>query len=155
MFSIATVASSTRMPTASARPPSVMMLIVSPSALSTMIDARIESGIETAMISVLRQLPRNSRIISAVRQAAIDASRSTPSIEARTKTDWSASGSISSSGGSAGRMRGSVSLTRVDDVERRGVAVFWIVSSAARWPSTRTMLVCGGKPSRTWATSRM
>ena len=38
MFSIATVASSTRMPTASARPPSVMMLIVSPSALSTMIE---------------------------------------------------------------------------------------------------------------------
>ena len=30
MFSIATVASSTRMPTASARPPSVMMLIVWP-----------------------------------------------------------------------------------------------------------------------------
>ena len=81
MFSIATVASSTRMPTASARPPSVMMLIVSPSALSTMIEARIDSGIETAMISVLRQLPRNSRIISAVRQAAMTASRSTPSID--------------------------------------------------------------------------
>ena len=36
MFSISTVASSTRIPTASASPPSVMMLIVSPSALSTM-----------------------------------------------------------------------------------------------------------------------
>ena len=65
MFSIATVASSTRMPTASARPPSVMMLMVSPSALSTMIEVRIDSGIETAMISVLRQLPRKTRIISA------------------------------------------------------------------------------------------
>ena len=54
------------------------MLIVSPSALSTMIELRIDSGIETAMISVLRQLPRNSRIISAVRHAAISASRSTP-----------------------------------------------------------------------------
>ncbi len=64
MFSISTVASSTRMPTASASPPSVMMLMVSPSRLSTMIDVRIESGIETAMISVLRQLPRKSRIIS-------------------------------------------------------------------------------------------
>ena len=30
---------------------------------------------------------------------------------------------------------------------------FWIVSSDARCPSTRTMLVCGGKPSRTHATS--
>ena len=82
MFSIATVASSTSMPTASARPPSVMMLIVSPSALSTMIELRIESGIETAMITVLRQLPRKTRIISAVRQAAISASRSTPEIDA-------------------------------------------------------------------------
>ena len=111
MFSIATVASSTRMPTASARPPSVMMLIVSPSALSTMIDVRIDSGIETAMISVLRQLPRNSRIISAVRQAAITASRTTPLIDARTNSDWSASGLISSSGGSAGLDRGSAALT--------------------------------------------
>ena len=87
MFSIATVASSTRMPTASARPPSVMMLIVSPSALSTMIELSTESGIDTAMISVLRQLPRKTRIISAVRHAAITASRSTPSIEARTNSD--------------------------------------------------------------------
>ena len=63
MFSMVTVASSTRIPTASARPPSVMMLMVSPSALRTMIDVRIESGMETAMISVLRQLPRNSRIM--------------------------------------------------------------------------------------------
>ena len=39
------------------------------------------------MISVLRQLPRKSRIISAVRQAAMTASRSTPSIDARTNTD--------------------------------------------------------------------
>ena len=33
------------------------------------------------MISVLRQLPRKSRIISAVRQAAITASRTTPLID--------------------------------------------------------------------------
>ena len=122
MFSIATVASSTRMPTASARPPSVMMLIVSPSALSTMIDVRIDSGIETAMIIVLRQLPRKIRIISAVRQAAMTASRTTPSIEARTNTDWSASGLIWSSGGRLAAIRGSASLTAIDDVERRGGA---------------------------------
>ena len=58
-----TVASSTRMPTASASPPRVMMLMVSPSRLSAMTEVRIDSGIETAMISVLRQLPRKSRII--------------------------------------------------------------------------------------------
>src|SRR3982074_737605 len=106
MFSIATVASSTSMPTASARPPSVMMLMVSPSALSTMIELRIESGIDTAMITVLRQLPRKTRIISAVRQAATSASRSTPEIEACQKRDNP-------------RQR---LFDVVDDVERRGVA---------------------------------
>ena len=87
MFSIVTVASSTRMPTASARPPSVMMLMVSPSADRQTIEARIDSGIEMAMISVLRQLPRNSRIMSPVSAAAITASRTTPVMAARTKTD--------------------------------------------------------------------
>ena len=59
IFSIVTVASSTRMPTARASPPSVIMLIVWCRKLSTMIEVRIESGIEMAMMSVLRQLPKN------------------------------------------------------------------------------------------------
>ena len=42
MFSMVTVASSTRMPTASARPPSVMMLMVSRSRPSRVIEVRIE-----------------------------------------------------------------------------------------------------------------
>jgi hypothetical protein len=111
MFSIATVASSTRMPTASARPPSVMMLIVSPSALSTMIELSTDSGIDTAMISVLRQLPRNTRIISAVRQAATTASRNTPWIDARTNSDWSASGFTSRFGGSPGSTLATAAFT--------------------------------------------
>ena len=45
MFSIATVASSTRMPTASARPPSVMMLIVCPAAHSATTAASSANGI--------------------------------------------------------------------------------------------------------------
>ena len=89
MFSMVTVASSTNMPTASARPPSVMMLMVSPMKSSTISEARIDSGIETATIRVERQLPRKSRISAAVRPAAISASRNTPEIAARTKTDWS------------------------------------------------------------------
>ena len=54
---------------------------------STTIEHRIESGIETAMMSVERQLPRKTRIMIAVRQAAIMASCSTPSMELRTKID--------------------------------------------------------------------
>ena len=87
MFSIATVASSTRMPTASANPPSVMMLMVSPKALRTIIDTQIESGMETVMTIVGRQSPRNSKIINAVSAAAMAASRKTPSIEPRTNSD--------------------------------------------------------------------
>ncbi len=87
MFSIVTVASSTRMPTASARPPSVMMLSVSPSADSVAIEPSTDSGIEVAMISVERQLPRNSRIIRLVSAAAMTPSRTTPPIAALTKID--------------------------------------------------------------------
>ncbi len=75
------------MPTASASPPSVIMLIVSPSALSVMIEHRIDKGIETAIMIVLRQLPRKIRIMIAVKQAAMIASRTTPLMEARTKMD--------------------------------------------------------------------
>ena len=52
-----------------------------------MSDVRIESGIETATISVLRQLPRNTRIMTPVSAAAMTASLITPSRAARTKTD--------------------------------------------------------------------
>ncbi len=87
MFSIETVASSTKMPTASAIPPSVITFKVWPSARSAMIETKIESGIETTTISVLRQLPKKSKIINAVRSAAIAASLTTPLTAARTKTD--------------------------------------------------------------------
>ena len=63
------------------------MLMVSPRKLSVITEVRIDSGIETAMISVLRQLPRKSRIIRAVRHAAMIASWMTPVIAPRTKTD--------------------------------------------------------------------
>ena len=65
------------------------MLIVSPRALSRRTLTRIDNGIEIAIISVLFQFPRNSKIITAVRQAAIRASRKTPCTEARTNSDWS------------------------------------------------------------------
>ena len=50
-------------------------------------EVRIESGIERQTMTVLRQLPRNSRITTPVSTAAIGASRSTPLIAERTKTD--------------------------------------------------------------------
>ena len=64
-----------------------MMLILWPNADSAVSDARIDNGIVTAMISVERQLPRNSRIIAPVRQAAIRPSWITPDTAEVTKTD--------------------------------------------------------------------
>ena len=87
IFSMATVASSTKMPTAKARPPNVIMFIVSPSALSVMMEQRMASGMEMTMTKVVRQLPRKIRIISAVRQAAITASFITDCTAARTNRD--------------------------------------------------------------------
>ena len=87
MFSIVTVESSTRMPTASARPPSVIVLSVSPRKYSTTSEVRIDSGIEIMTTRVDRHEPRNSRIISAVSPAAIAPSRSTPAIDCLTNID--------------------------------------------------------------------
>ncbi len=129
---------------ASARPPSVMMLIVWPMALRQMIDARIESGIEIEMMSVLRHEPRSTRMSSAVRAAAMIASRTTPSIEARTKSDWSPSSLTFSSGGRPGRARASASLTRLMMSSVEAFPDFCTVIIAERWPFTRTMFVWGG-----------
>ncbi|MBV9725336.1 MAG: efflux RND transporter permease subunit, partial [Gammaproteobacteria bacterium] len=46
-------------------------------------------GHRGVLMSVLFQLPRNSRIMSAVSAAAITASRTTPAMAARTNSDWS------------------------------------------------------------------
>ena len=87
-----------------------------------MIDERIDSGMETAMMMVLRQLPRNSRIIRPVSTAAITASRTTPVMDARTKMDWSPIGLICSSGGTVDAIRGSSARTPLTTRQRRGVA---------------------------------
>ena len=87
MFSISTVASSTSMPIASASPPSVITLIVWPSAYRPIKPAAIDSGIEVDTISTLRQLPRNTSTITDTSTAAMTPSRITPLIAPRTNTD--------------------------------------------------------------------
>ena len=61
VFSIVTVESSTRMPTASASPPSVIVLSVSPRKYSTTSDDRIASGIEIMTTRVDRQEPEKQQ----------------------------------------------------------------------------------------------
>src|SRR5260370_24923948 len=62
------------------------------------IEKSMAGGIEVAIMGVLRQLPRNRRIMSAVRQAAMTASRTRPEIDALTNRDWSARYWMSSPG---------------------------------------------------------
>ena len=155
MFSIVTVASSTRMPTASARPPNVMMLSVCPAAASPATAASTASGMEAAMMTVDRHEPRNSRIIRLVSAAAITPSRTTPETAAFTNNDWSASGCTLRSGGSVSASLGRIAFTPSTIAMVEAAPLFSTVISTARRPSTRTTLRCGGDPSRTCATSRI
>ena len=86
-FSTVTVALSTSSPIDSDRPPRVITLKVLPVRCSTMMAAAIESGIEAQAINTLRQLPRNTRIMSDTSTAAISASRTTLVTAARTNRD--------------------------------------------------------------------
>jgi hypothetical protein len=64
-----------------------MVLSVSPRKYSRTSEVRIASGMEIMTTTVDRHEPRNSRIIIAVRPAAIAPSRSTPVIDCLTKID--------------------------------------------------------------------
>ena len=151
MFSIVTVESSTKMPTASASPPSVMVLSVSPRKYSTTSDDRIASGIEIITTSVERHEPRNTRIINAVRPAAIAPSRNTPSTELVTNTDWSNSSLILRPGGAAARIAPSACFTPLTTASVEALPFLITLSSTERWPFSRTMFCCTSYPSWTCA----
>jgi len=95
------------------------------------------------MISVLRQLPRNSSTIAAVSAAASNASSTTPLTAAFTNTDWSNSGVTLMSSGSSCVTFGSSArrLSTMSSVE--APPFFSTDSSTPRAPSWRTMLVWG------------
>ena len=155
MLSMVTVASSTRMPTASASPPRVMILRVSPSAARQMIAPRIDSGIDTATITVERQLPRNNNIMILVSTAAMAPSNATPLIAARTNKDWSLIGTTWRLAGKAGLISASFDRMPATMASVEVMPFFSTVITTERVPSTCTMLVCGALPSRTCATSRI
>ncbi len=147
MFSMVTVASSTRMPTASARPPRVMMFRVWPVAASMATADSTASGIEAAMITVERQEPRKIRIIRLVRAAAIAPSRTTPETEAFTNSDWSFSATISARAARwrrawvmAARIPSTMAMVEIEPA-------FSTVISTERLPSTCTTFCCGSDPS--------
>ena len=104
-----TVALSTSRPMASARPPSVIRLIVWPVRNRPTMPAKIDSGIEAQTITVLRQLPRNTQDHQRHQDRGDDRLAETFSIAARTNTDWSKSSFRSSPFGAAALISGSAS----------------------------------------------
>ena len=115
----------------------------------------LPAGSKFVMISVERQLPRNSRIIVPVKSAAMIASRTTPDTAALTKMDWSAIGFTVSDDGNPAWMMGRFFLTRLTTSRVEACPTFNTFISTPRAPSRRTILVSGGWPSRTLATSPM
>ncbi len=111
------------------------------------------SGMDTAMITVERQLPRKIRIITDVSRLAMTPSRATEVIASLTNTDWSFICDIFSDGGRVSSISGKIPLIPATTDSVDALPFFKIVISTARLPSTRTTFVCGGEPSRTWATS--
>ena len=121
MFSISTVASSTRMPTASASPPSVIRLIVCPDTHSATIAARSANGMFSTTTSALRQSRRNSSTISPVSTAPSSPSSVRPADRARDVgrlVELEADLDVRRQHGLELRQ---VLLDEVDDGERRGV----------------------------------
>ena len=112
------------------------------------------SGIEVAMITVERQLPRNSRIIRLVSTAAITASKATPGDRALDEQRLVAQRREVRFSGSVLRSSATLSLMPAMMASVEVAPFFSTCSRTERLPSTWTMLVCGGLPSRTWATSR-
>ena len=84
-----TVASSTRMPTAKASPPKVMMLMVCPVSHRASTEPINERGMLMTTIKALRQSRRNSSTIRPVRTAPRQPSRVRPLMARVTEGDWS------------------------------------------------------------------
>jgi len=74
---------------ASAMPPRVIALMVFPVAYRPTIEPRIASGMLSVAMSVMRQSPRNSRIISDTRTAPTTPSKTSEESAPRTAAVWS------------------------------------------------------------------
>ena len=117
--------------------------MVSPSVDRHTIEVSTASGIDTVMISVERQLPRNSRIISAVSAAAMTPSRATPDDGRLDEDRLVDQRSDVQSGRRAGldHRQQRLDVAMMSSVET--VPFFCIVVSTECRPLTRTRFCCG------------
>ena len=101
----------------------------------------IESGMDTAMMMVERQLPKNKKIMTLVSAAAIKPSMATPCMAARTNKDWSLMGLTVSASGSEGLIALSFSSTPSTMAYVDVVPFFRTDINTERLPCTWTILV--------------
>ena len=80
------MASSTTRPTATARPPRVMMLMVRPARPMMVRAVKIDSGMLTAATSVERRLSRNRKMVRTAKKAPSRPSRTRPSRDSLMKS---------------------------------------------------------------------
>ena len=113
VFSMDTVASSTSTPTASARPPSVIMFIVCPAAQSRITAPSSAKGMLATTISAERQSRRKISTINPVSSAPSTPSVTRPRMALVTSGDWSNSSRTSTSSGTIFLNSGKASLTRL------------------------------------------
>ena len=132
----------------------VIKLIVSPSKYNIISEHIIDKGIDTAIIQVLRQLPRNSKIIAAVKPAAINASCKTLPIAARTNKDWSNISLILIPSGICASILGIISFTKPTTSRVETRPLLKIEFKIPLSPFWRAIVVWGEAPSRIIATSR-
>src|SRR3990167_2361051 len=149
IFSMVTVALSTKTPTDNAKPPNVMILIVSPNAENNTMEANIDNGIEITTMIVLRMLPTNNKMTIPVNNVAIKLSCNTPSTAACTKSDWSPTKLSFKLDGKVSIMCGNKALICWIIVSVDEEPVFSTGNNTARVPFTLIILVCGGDPSLT------
>ncbi len=117
------------------------MFSVPPRKDIAVIEPRIASGIDVAIITVERQLPRNRRIIRLVSAAAITPSRTTLLIAPVTKTDWSPIGATVSAAGKIALSCAIFALTPWMIASVEVAPLFSTISRTERPPFTCTILV--------------
>ena len=154
MFSLITTASSMTMPIAMAIAPSVIRLNVCPTSDITNTVMASVSGMDAALIAVIRPFRRKMKRITIARIAPISIASRTDFVASRTSDAWSYTGlSVTPAGSVLRRVAAAAStLSAIATVLPPTCRV--MLSNAAGLPSPATMRTWSSVPTSTDATSR-
>ncbi len=142
MFSSTTTELSINRDSASANPPSTIVLIELPPNCSATNVASAESGMEKNTATVERMLPRNTRIISDVRSSPSPPSCNSVSIALFTNSDWSKTTEVRSESGVSTSFRAFSRMPSTTAMVLESPPCLRIGRYTERCPLTRTTLYC-------------